>query len=289
MSRGNDMIPTTPLPHVSALLAGLLFAATAGVGLFFSLRRGTQAEDRLLELEAEIQAQRKACALAEQALAEARGMLSQLARQHATVRDSERGRIARDIHDDLGQNLLALRIELSLLQVSTSGIHPAINQKVTAMIGALDLAIRSLRAVVNDLRPLSLGEGLRHAMERQLNEFTRLNGIGCRFEAEPGAFDDTAREHEVDAILYRVLQESLSNVARHSHATEVSVALTRAGDRLTLRVQDNGVGIPSPEAGGGYGLAGMRDRVGAAGGELVISKAPGGGTLLSLSVPAASR
>jgi signal transduction histidine kinase len=205
------------------------------------------------------------------------------ARERASVRDAERSRIARDIHDDLGQNLLALRIELSLMQVATSGAHPAIHQKIGVMANHLDVTIRSLRAVINDLRPLALDEGLRRAMERQLAEFSRINGIAHEFDA-PAGCDANCGNRDADAVLYRVLQESLSNVARHAQASMVRVALGCDGAQLTLSVADNGVGMPAavPE---GCGLSGMRERVGAAGGAFAIDSRPGAGTTLSLSVP----
>jgi signal transduction histidine kinase len=168
--------------------------------------------------------------------------------------------------------------------VATNRIHPAIHQKVGLMASNLDMAIRSLRAVINNLRPLALGEGLRHAMERQLAEFSRLSGIEHSFRAAAGAFDGAAG-NDNDAIVYRVLQESLSNVARHARASRVLVSLERDGPRLTLRVQDDGVGIAGPAEPGRFGLAGMRERAEAGGGELIVSSAPGAGTIVELTLP----
>jgi signal transduction histidine kinase len=274
-----DVVPA------SNLVAALLWLATLGGGFCLFLRGRLKTEDSLHELRIQLALEHKARVLAEQALADTHGVLCKLVRQQDTVRDSERGRIARDIHDDLGQNLLALRIDLSLLQVATNGIHAAIHQKVGGMIINLDLAIRSLRGVINDLRPLALEEGLRPAMVRQLSEFSRLNGIPYQFEVAPGACEAVPRDSGLDAMLYRVLQEALSNVARHARASEVRVVLGRRGDRLTMRVHDNGVGLPAGLACSGCGLAGMRQRVGALGGALAIENQPAGGTVLSLSAP----
>jgi signal transduction histidine kinase len=258
-------------------LLWVLFAACA----LHLVRASRRDQRRLSGMQALLSKERKARAEAEQALADAHAVLCRLVREQAGVRDAERSRIARDIHDDLGQNLLALRIELSLMQVATSGIHPAIHQKISLMGRNLDLTIRSLRAVINNLRPLALGEGLRCAMERQLAEFSRVSAIEHEFEASDAAF---GADRDTDALLYRVLQESLSNVARHAQASLVRVALVCDGTRLCLQVADNGVGMRLDTV-SGCGLSGIRERARAAGGELVIDSAPGAGMTLALSIP----
>lgn len=249
------------------------------------LRRSLRAEDRAARLAVDLCLEQQARCRAEQALADQQAVLRKLVREQSGVRDAERGRIARDIHDDLGQVLLALRIELSLMQVSANGIHPIVHQKLGGLIGNVDVAMRSLRAIINDLRPLALDEGLQCALERQLSEFSRISGIAHEFVVRPGALDTAPRSPEVDCMLYRIMQEALSNVARHSHASVVRIVLGHDGERLTLRVHDNGVGMVPQPSGCGCGLAGMRERIGAAGGALSIESEPGSGTLLSLSVP----
>jgi signal transduction histidine kinase len=240
---------------------------------------------QLGRMEAKLAQERQARALAERSLAENHHIVCKLVLEQARVRDAERSRIARDIHDDLGQNLLALRIDLSLMQVATSGIHPAIHQKVGLMAANLDLAICSLRAVINNLRPLALGEGLCSAMERQLAEFTRLCGVEHELEVAGDAFAGGGDARGADAIVYRVLQESLSNVARHARASRVRVRLAREGAGLVLRVQDDGIGIQAPASAAGMGLAGMRERARAAGGQIAVHSEPGGGTTIALSLP----
>jgi signal transduction histidine kinase len=259
-------------------LWGLL--ACASLALVRAARRDQRRLDRM---QAQLASERRVRAEAEQALADAHGVLCRLVREQAGVCDAERSRIARDIHDDLGQNLLALRIELSLMQVAASS-QPALHQKLELMGRNLDLAIRSLRAVVNDLRPLALDEGLRCAMERQLAEFSRVSGIVHEFDASDAAFGALAPQRDTDIMLYRVLQESLSNVARHAQASRVRVAFGIDGERLCLRVADNGVGMAAATA-CGCGLNGIRDRASAAGGALSIDSAPGAGLALTLSIP----
>jgi signal transduction histidine kinase len=265
----------------------LVWVAALGTACCLLLRRWLAAEERVRRLEAGLCLEQQARLMAEQALGEEHALMSTLVHQQGNVRDSERGRIARDIHDDLGQILLALRIDVSLLQVATNGIHPAINEKLGQLGGTLDHAMRSLRGLINDLRPLALGEGLRRAMERQVREFSRISGIAHDFKAEEGAFEAGQSAPMLDVVLYRVLQESLSNVARHSHASHVQVRLSCEEGRLALRVQDNGVGMEPDPANYGCGLAGIRERISAAGGDLLIESGPNAGTLLALSLPLA--
>jgi signal transduction histidine kinase len=209
------------------------------------------------------------------------------AAQQRKVRDEERQRIARDIHDDLGQHLLSLKIELSLLRMSAGSAHPALRQRLDTMAGNLDQTILSLRAIIHNLRPQGLEQGLRAAIEGQLAEFARLNDVHCSFDADAQAFAQGPDEQR-DAALFRVLQEALANVARHARATELHVALRLQAARLVLTVRDNGVGMPrqgGTACGQGCGLDGIGQRVAQAGGCFAIDSEPGAGTLLSLSFP----
>ena len=266
------------------LIVAVVWMLLLGWGFHALLRRHLRLDDNLADKEAQLVLERHARATAERALASTHLSLTQLARQQEHVRETERQRISRDIHDDLGQNLLSLKIDLSLLHVSTTGAHPLITEKVDAMMGNLDLTIKSLRGIINDLRPLALETGLRTAIEWQMSEFSRMHGIRHTLQAEAGAFDVQA-DKERDAMVFRILQESLSNVARHAHATDVAVELQRCGSVLTLTVEDNGVGMPAPVPSGGSGLAGMRERAAAIGGRFAIDSRPSAGTLLTLTFP----
>ena len=271
----------TTLP---ALLAAVVWMLLLGWGFHALLNRHLRLDDKLAEHEAQLGVERHARLTAERALAATHRTLCQIARQQEAVRETERQRIGRDIHDDLGQNLLTLKIDLSLLHVSTTGAHPMITQKVACMMGNLDLTIQSLRAVINDLRPVALENGLGSAIAWQLNEFSRMHGIRHALRAEPGVVHAPA-DQERDAMVFRILQESLSNVARHAHATDVTVELQRCGSVLTMTVQDNGVGMVPGAKGQGSGLLGIRERAAAIGGRFVIESVPGAGTLLRLSFP----
>lgn len=266
------------------LIVAVVWILLLGWGFYALLRRHLCLDDNLADKEGQLVIERHARGTAERALASAHLSLTQLARQQEHVRETERQRISRDIHDDLGQNLLSLKIDLSLLHVSTTGAHPLIIEKVDAMMGNLDRTIKSLRAIINDLRPVALETGLRAAIEWQLSEFSRMHSIRHNLQAEPSAFD-IPTDKERDAMIFRILQESLSNVARHAHATDVLVELQRCGSVLTVTVEDNGVGIPTPLPTGGSGLAGMRERATAIGGRFAIDSRPGAGTIVTLSFP----
>jgi signal transduction histidine kinase len=272
-------------PAVQPLvLMVILWLLMLGWGFRALLGRHLRFNDRLAFSEAQVGLERHARALAERALADAHASLCRLIHQQERVRETERNRIARDIHDDLGQHLLAMKMELALMQASGAGPDTAAYQQVGKLLQNLDLTVASLRSIINDLRPPALEQGLQSAMEHQLAEFSRLNGISHHLEAAPGVFQATPGQ-VVDAMLFRILQESLANVARHAQATEVKVALACSGDLLTLKVRDNGVGMAQRQDTRGSGLAGIADRVAAAGGKFAIDSEPGNGTELSLSIP----
>ena len=272
-------------PGLSTLTT-ILWLLGLGGAICLLLRRAIDADDRSRELASQLARERSARQLADSLLADTQTVLSRVVRQQDVMRDGERDRIARDIHEDLGQTLLSLRIELSLLQVASNGIHPLVHQKAGAMVRTLDLALRSLRVVVNGLRPLGANERLDAAMARQLDEFSRLTGIAHTFDAAPGDGRAGAASAEADSLLYRVLQEALANISSQGSATEVSVRLQRGGSQLMLRIADNGSTVQEPAPVCGCGLSSMRPRIEALGGAMVASQRPGGGRSLTLSLPA---
>ena len=201
--------------------------------------------------------------------------------QHAdAARQAERERIARDIHDDLGQSLLALKIELGVLQANNASADPLLQQRLGSMAGNVDHAILALRGIIDDLHPLDLAAGLQQAMEHQLGAFSRVSGIGHSLHMNPGAPDPAN-----DPVLFRVLQEALANVLRHAHASQVEVELRRSANACTLTVRDNGIGLP-PGATPGCGLRGMRERAATRGGTVDMHSAPGQGSTITLKLPA---
>ncbi|MET0982231.1 MAG: histidine kinase [Telluria sp.] len=275
-------------PNASGLstVTTILWLLGLGGAICLLLRRTIDADDRSRELAAQLARERGARQLADSLLQDTQTVLSRVVRQQDMMRDGERDRIARDMHEDLGQTLLSLRVELSLLQVASNGIHPMVHQKAGAMVRTLDMALRSLRVMVNGLRPLGDTEALDAAMARQLDEFTRLTGIAHTFDASPNASRGAPARFEADALLYRVLQEVLANISSQASATEIRVSLQQRGTEATLCVDDNGIGTGEAGPACACGLSGMRPRIEALGGSLRAASSPGRGTRLTLSIPA---
>jgi len=270
-------LPGSAFP--SSALTALVWLLGAAGALCLLLRRSIDLDDRARELSARLCLEQKARQVAEGTLADTQTVLTRVVRQQESVRDGERKRIARDIDDELGQVLVALRGEMSLLQMASAGIHPATHHKTGAMIGTLDLALRALRVLAGELRPLAAGERLGDAMARQLDEFTRLNGIAHQFDANTGAGNDGA-DTDADALLYRALQETLAQIARSARATCIRVQLSRSHTRLSLSIEDDGDADGSCAG----AVAALRERVGAAGGALHAEALPGGGKRLAVVV-----
>jgi signal transduction histidine kinase len=203
------------------------------------------------------------------------------------IKEDERKRIAREIHDDLGQNLLAIRIDISMLQDRTRVRHPRLHQRVSLVLANIDGAIRSIRSIINDLRPFELELGLPAALQWQVNRFKRMTGTEAQLEVNGFDEDIAALADEVTLTVFRILQESLSNIVQHANASNVDVHLCRSEDGVRLVVQDDGVGATelALTGGGSLGLIGMRERLGALGGDLILENLDSGGIRLELWIP----
>lgn len=213
--------------------------------------------------------------------------LRRLAAHAERIKERERKRIAREIHDDLGQNLLALRIEADMLSSRTGSRHPHLHSRALSTVAQIDATIRSVRQIINDLRPNVLDLGLTAAVEWQINEFRRRAGIVCELVLEQ---PDIRVEDHCATALFRILQESLSNVVRHAHASFVRVTLRLEAGTLRMIVSDNGIGLPPGGAAklGSFGLIGIEERIHILGGTFAISSAPGKGTTITVCVPVVS-
>ena len=210
--------------------------------------------------------------------------LRRLAAHADQIKEGERKRIAREIHDDLGQNLLALRIEADMLATRTRERHPRLHTRARSTLSQIDATIKSVRQIINDLRPNVLDLGLSAAVEWQIAEFKRRTGIACELIDEPK--EVILNDHAATAF-FRILQESLSNIVRHAHATSVRVELRSSGRQLTMTVSDNGIGLGARERGkvGSFGLVGIEERISILGGTFLISSTDGEGTTVCVSVP----
>lgn len=218
----------------------------------------------------------------EAALALTADQLRALTKRQGALVEEERQRIAREIHDELGQQLTLAKLRLAALRPSAG---PTTAAGLDEASGIIDGAIRSLRRIATELRPAVLDAlGLTAAVEWQARAFQERTGIsvvvGRLEEMELGAATSIA--------LFRILQEALTNVARHSQADEVRVALYREADDAVLEIEDNGIGMEraSERVANSLGLIGMRERAALLGGSLTIMSAPGEGTRLVSRAPA---
>jgi len=213
--------------------------------------------------------------------------LRRLAEHAENIKEIERKRIAREIHDDLGQNLLALRIEADLLASRTAEHHPRLHERARWTLQHIDATIKSVRQIINDLRPNVLDLGLNAAVEWQIVEFRRRTGIECEFI-------ESAQEIPVDdrgaTALFRILQESLTNVLRHACASRVQVELHVEPGWITMSISDDGVGLPATgcHKPGSFGLVGVEERIKILGGTFAASSSPGKGTTVRVSIPSLS-
>jgi signal transduction histidine kinase len=218
-----------------------------------------------------------------EALKHSQELLRDLTAHQERVREDERKRIAREIHDELGQTLLALRIDVSMLEARTGKSHPRINQRVRGALHQIDATVRTIRNIINNLRPAVLDLGLTAAIEWQVAQFRRRSGIACELILSDTEFTaDDARA----TSLFRILQESLTNVIRHANASKVTITLEQQDDWLILRISDNGIGIyPGDRRNDSFGLVSIEERVHALNGDFSISCPPGEGTTLTIRTP----
>jgi PAS domain S-box-containing protein len=228
--------------------------------------------------------------IAEQNLQDSLQRLKTLTSHLESVREEERTRVAREIHDDLGQALTGLKIQMASLRRQVEQQKQACSpedllEKIHAMNGQMEQTIKSVRRIATALRPAILDTlGLIPALEWQTREFQQRTNIKCRFFTN---LDTLSLDPERTTAVFRIVQESLTNVFRHAKATRVKVQLVQQEDTLILTVQDNGVGIQAtqPEAPPSFGLLGMRERAQLLDGDLQILSKPQKGTTIRLQLP----
>lgn len=218
----------------------------------------------------------------ESALRESALSMRELAEHQESVREEERKRIAREIHDELGQQLLALKIDVSILQGQLSHV-PEATAQLDGMLRSMSSLMQSMRAIINDLRPAVLDLGLHAAVEWQTREFQRKTGISCALMSDG---EDIVLSDACATALFRTLQESLTNVSRHASASHVDVQLYATDESLLMRVSDDGIGrLGQQDKPDAFGLRGMRERIGSLGGRLTVTAAPDQGVTVTAVIP----
>jgi signal transduction histidine kinase len=222
-----------------------------------------------------------------EALAGSEQRLRNLAARLQEAIEEERTRIAREIHDELGQQLTALKLDLAwILRRYETGDRSAVDERLTAMANLVDATAETVRRLATGLRPGILDDlGVVPALEWQAREFETRTGI-CVDLTLPDDDDlDVPAEHAT--AFFRILQELLTNVTRHAKAKTVRICLEQDEGDLVLEVQDDGRGISAAEtaSGGSLGLVGMRERVGLLRGRIDFEGTPGAGTKVTTRVP----
>ncbi|MGF6304805.1 PAS domain S-box-containing protein [Paraburkholderia sp. WC7.3d] len=220
---------------------------------------------------------------AEDRLRESYEMLRELASRRETAREEERKHIAREMHDELGQHLTALRMGASVLAMRFGDGHPQLVEQARALTSLVDTTMHVVRGVIASLRPAALDAGIVAALEWLAAEFNRNPCTVCRLRLQ----DETLVLSEDRAIvLFRVAQEALTNVARHAAATQVTITLERTPDTCLLEVRDDGKGFdPLATRKISFGLAGMEERVLMLGGQINLVSSPGNGTTIKVCLP----
>lgn len=219
----------------------------------------------------------------EQELLASREQLRELSGHLEAAREEERKRIALEIHDELGQLLTALKMDVSLLRMKIAGNHAA-EQKADEMRELVERTIGMVRHVASHLRPAALNYGIVSALEWLTEDFGRRRHAHCRLTVEG---PEPQLDDAVATAVFRIVQESLTNAARHARAARVTVSLSNRPDGLLLCVSDDGQGFEVAAAlqGDSYGLLGMRERARMIGGSLNIDSQRSNGTTVSIDIP----
>lgn len=221
----------------------------------------------------------------ESELTDSRTQLRNLATHLLSAREEERRKVAREIHDELGQVLTALKMDLKWLEKRLVPLSGQLQEKIGGMIGLTDQTIRRVQKISAELRPRMLDDlGLDAAVDWLSSDFSRRTGIACTLT------EDLGKKHlgeDVATALYRIVQEALTNIARHAEASQVAVDMRVAQGRIEVSVQDDGIGISEEQAADPHslGLIGIRERVLAFGGETSITGEKGKGTSIRVAVP----
>lgn len=217
-------------------------------------------------------------------LTQSRQSLRELAALNEAVREEERKHIAREVHDELGQLLSALRMGLLLMEMRFSALHPALNDKVLDMKVLVDSAIQGVRNVALQMRPTALNQGLAPALEWLCFEFTKSTHVACTLHVIK---EDVVLDEARAVVVFRIVQESLTNITRYARASQVHITICRRDLELCLQVQDNGQGFDVSNGAHKktFGLLGMRERALALGGKMAITSSPGQGTVIDVTIP----
>ena len=222
---------------------------------------------------------------AERDLQESGERLRELTAHLQSIREEERSRIAREIHDELGQVLTALSLDLRWLYKRLQAEQGELQEKTRVMGELITATVNSVSRICSELRPAILDDvGLSAAIEWQAGEFTSRTGIACNIQTEP---PEIKLSEQLSVAIFRIFQETLTNIVRHAQASEVEVQLRLTPSDFAMRVSDDGVGMDDsvPHKMDSFGLLGVRERVRAFGGEMTFGTGDKGGACLDIAIP----
>ena len=214
---------------------------------------------------------------------QSRARLAELTAHIDKVKEQERTRLARELHDDLGGNLTAIKLALAMLTRRLPEGDALLQDKAAYVDNLVDRSIDAVHRISLDLRPSMLDLGLVAALDWQVREFARQTGIDCAFASNR---KDIELSLDQATTLFRIAQEALTNIAKHARASAVTVRLDKQRQHIRLSISDNGVGMrpldrAKPQS---FGIRGMSERASALGGTLQLADAPGGGTVLTIKI-----
>lgn len=204
-----------------------------------------------------------------------------------TAREKERHRLATKIHDKIGQNLLALRIDISMLHARTGEKHPLIHGKTDGMLREIDIAIQNVKNLINRLHPPVLELGLLAAAEWKVKEFERVRNIACSLHVEGDEKSFASYDRYTTSVI-RIMQEALMNAVNHASASVMKVSLSNDKGMLTILIDDDGRGVQPGELNkpSTYGLFGIREYARLQNGSFSITQNSPKGTVLKVQLPA---
>jgi signal transduction histidine kinase len=264
------------------MLSRIGIAALSGVGLlalFMLLRKSLALHEQEQQQQRLLQAERDRL---EVEVAQRTAQLTELTYHLQTAREDERGRLARNLHDELGALLTSAKLDAARIRSRLSGAAPEALERLVHLVDTLNSSIALGRRIIEDLRPSTLSNlGLATTLEILAREFAERAGVQVHCQVQP-----VTLHADAELVIYRVVQEAITNISKYAKARQVWITLAEHDGQIEVSVRDDGVGFdttaPKTSA---YGLVGMRFRVEAEGGTLVLQSAPGQGTLVKVRLP----
>lgn len=267
----------------ATLLFGVVLTGVLAAFVYHMLHRSSELRSAVVALEQDAALREKT----QGALRKSEAELRELAAHQLRVREDERKHMAREIHDDLGQSLLVLRMDVGAVAEALQEKCPDAKQRMEIVLAQIDATIKSTREIINHLRPSVLDLGAYDAIKWLMNYMNKLGKVHFSFDCpDESAFQGIPEDHAVS--LFRTVQEAMTNVIRHANATSSVVRIRHDGRQLRIEVSDNGSGtFPNDKRKArSFGLIGIRERVVAMGGKFSIQRVAGQGTTAVIAIPA---